>query len=258
MWLGIKRSLPWSSIQLCSPPSWKPTQSSSARWAFYWLNALLARLDEWAERHHCKNKANERGQEDGVGMQGRFLTRYNLVLANFYWNSCASELFCFNSILKQRRLTTQLSGVSCFGGHCVPVPRVLHGTIECCFIQWINFVLATFSVHPWNLSSLAQISIGVLKLRVLYFVLTIKRLRGLGISVDLSIFLWPAPHHPLPASSHKDNSLFLLIWLNGLFRPQWNCKFSVAVTFLQTTTTTVLPLSPSHNPVHSSSGKLSE
>lgn len=136
-------------------------------------------------------------------------------------------------ILKQRH-TTQLSGVSCFGGHCVHVPRVLHWTIECCFVQWINFVLATFSVHPWNLSSSARISIGVLKLCVLYFVLTIKRLRaGFGIGW-LEYFLWPAPHHPLPASSHKDNSLFLLIWLNGLFRPQWNCKFSVAVIFLQT------------------------
>lgn len=78
------------------PPSWKPTQSSPARWAFYWLNALLVWTNGQSGRD-WKNKPNERGQEDGVGMQGRFLTRYNLVLANFYWNSCASEWFCFNS-----------------------------------------------------------------------------------------------------------------------------------------------------------------
>lgn len=77
------------------------------------------------------------------GRYGRILTRYNLVLANFYWNSCASEIFCFD---KGAALCVSLFHLD---QHWSIVPRV------CCYktttlSSELILLWLTFSLPQWN------------------------------------------------------------------------------------------------------------
>lgn len=113
----------------------------------------------------------------------------------------------------------------CPKGRCLA-----QGAIKWWFIQWINYVLATFSALPWNPSSCWPENHSRSSLHFIPNALH-RSQRFCAVFSLCQPTTRPAPI-PVPMIvCLLDASLFLLIWLNGLFRPQQNYKSSVAVTF---------------------------
>lgn len=120
---------------------------------------------------------------------------------------------------------------------CPKGPSVRPSIEQLELIQWINFVLATFSAHPWNLFCPSLFTwpetACSLFLVLLYVAWAYTEGTSLVVGFGLMFFVGAAQFHIIHpwvcvvVCEHKDKSLFLLIWLNGLFRPQRNCQYSV-------------------------------